>query len=133
MDRTRQIYLDFTPSAVSQTIWVKQYDTYSRFVKVQLMKDNVNFTPENGVKYVFRCQRSDGVAVTEDSITTISGLNRRLVTNLGSGLIQIELNDEALAVPGRCWCDLCLEKDEKTLSTDPFTLEVVWSPAPPDV
>jgi hypothetical protein len=116
-----------------KSIWVKQYDMYSRFIKVQLMKDHVNFTPENGVKFVFRCQRPDGVAITEDSAAYISSLSRYLVTNLGGGLIQIELNDEALAVPGRCWCDLCLEKDEKTLSTDPFVLEVVWSPAPPDV
>lgn len=129
MDYTRQIKLDVNPESVPSVVHIKQGDRYSRFIRIQLMKDGVNFTPESGVKFIFRCQRSDGAAVTEDSTTYITSLGRYLVTNLGSGLIQIELNDDALAVPGRCWCDLCLKKNEQTLSTDPFVMEVVFSPA----
>ena len=64
--------------------------------------------------------------ITEDSTTQIE--SRTLVTDLGGGVIQIELNDDALAVPGRCLCDLCMTKDEQVLSTDLFVIDVVASP-----
>ena len=132
MERTSQIQLDLYPSDPKHTVWVKQYDTYTRFLQIQLTKDGANYVPENGVTFVFRCQRPDGIAVTEDSTTYVSALSRYLVTNQGSGVIQVEIDDDATAVPGRCLCDLCLVKNERVLSTEPFAMEVVGSPAPPD-
>lgn len=126
MDYTKPFRLGLRPNDVPYVVSAKQNDCFTRFLQVQLTRDDINYTPGNGVTYLFRCRRPDGALITEDSTTQIE--SRTLVTDLGNGIIQIELTDDALAVPGRCLCDLCMTKDEQVLSTDLFVIDVVASP-----
>ena len=126
MDYTKPFRLGLRPNDVPYVVSAKQNDCFTRFLQVQLTRDDVNYTPGNGVTYLFRCRRPDGTLITEDSTTQIE--SRTLVTDLGGGIIQIELIDDVLAAPGRCLCDLCMTKDEQVLSTDLFVIDVVASP-----
>ena len=126
MDYTKPFRLGLRPNDVPYVVSAKQNDCFTRFLQVQLTRDDINYTPGNGVTYLFRCRRPDGALIAEDSVTQIE--SRTLVTDLGGGIIQIELIDDALAVPGRCLCDLCMTKDEQVLSTDLFVIDVVASP-----
>ena len=128
MEYTRQIKLDVNPAGVPPVVRIKQGDGYTRFIQAQLMKDGVNYTPESGVRYLFRCQKPDGHAVLEDSIEQDATLHRYLVVNEGYGVIKIELIDQVSTAIGACKCDLCLIKNEQVLSSIPFILEVVASP-----
>ena len=128
MEYTRQIKLDVNATGFPPVVRIKQGDGYTRFIRIQLMKDGVNYTPESGVRFVFRCQKPDGHGVLEDSINEDAELERYLVINQGDGVIQIELVDQVATAVGRCMCDLCLIKSEKILSTIPFVIEVVASP-----
>ena len=116
------------PRGAPPVVRVKQGDGFSRFLQAQLTKDGVNFTPESGVDFIFRCIKPDGHGVLEDSINEDAELERYLVINQGNGVIQIELVDQVATAVGRCMCDLCLIKSEKILSTIPFVIEVVASP-----
>lgn len=128
MEYTTSLKLDMNPRGAPPVIRVKQGDGFSRFLLAQLMKDGVNFTPESGVDFIFRCIKPDGHGVLEDSINEDAELERYLVINQGDGVIQIELVDQVATAVGRCMCDLCLIKSEKILSTIPFVIEVVASP-----
>ena len=128
MEYTKQIQLDVNAIGMPPVVRIKQGDGYSRFIRIQLMKDGVNYTPENGVRFLFRCQKPDGHAVLEDSVAQDPTLQRYLIINQGSGVIQIELIDQVSTAVGTCRCDLCLIKDEKVLSSMPFVIEVIASP-----
>ena len=71
---------------------------------------------------------TDAVKISEAIRAADSGDGVVVLADLGSGIIQIELTDDALAVPGRCLCDLCMTKNEQVLSTDLFVIDVVASP-----
>lgn len=128
LEYTTSLKLDMNPRGAPPVVRVKQGDGFSRFLQAQLTKDGVNFTPESGVDFIFRCIKPDGHGVLEDSINEDAELERYLVINQGNGVIQIELVDQVATAAGRCMCDLCLIKSEKILSTIPFVIEVVASP-----
>ena len=128
LEYTTSLNLDMNPRGAPPVVRVKQGDGFSRFLQAQLTKDGVNFTPESGVDFIFRCIKPDGHGVLEDSINEDAELERYLVINQGNGVIQIELVDQVATAVGRCMCDLCLIKSEKILSTIPFVIEVVASP-----
>lgn len=128
MEYTTSMKLDVNPTGVPPVVRVKQGDGSARLLQIQLQKDGVNWTPESGLAYLFRCQKPDGHAVLEDSLTQDAELERYLVVNQGSGVIQIELIEQTATAVGVCRCDLCLIKDEKVLSTIPFVIEVIASP-----
>lgn len=128
MEYSKSFRLGLRPEDIPQVISVKQYDLFTRFLSIQLTRDGVNYSPESGVAFLFRCRRPDGSVVIKDSAEPDAALGRTLVIHQGGGIIQIELDDEITDVPGRCLCDLCMTKNEQILSTDLFVLDVVASP-----
>ena len=129
MEYTKSLKLDMNPSSVPPVVRAKQGDGFARFIQITLMKDGVTYIPESGITYLFRCEKPDGTGVITDSVTTDPDLGRKLITyNVSTGVIMVELVDQVDAVPGRCKCDLCLQKSEKVLSTIPFVIEVIASP-----
>ena len=128
MEYTNLFKLGMRPSDIPHVVSAKQDDLFTRFLHIQLTRDNVNYVPESGVTIQFRCMKPDGTLIVEDSSIMDSELNRYLVTDLGDGIIRVELSDRALDTPGRCKCDLCLVKNEQVLSTDLFMINVVAHP-----
>ena len=128
MEYTNLFELDLRPSDIPLVVSAKQGDLSTRFLYIQLKRDNVNYVPESGVTIQFRCMKSDGTLFVEDSSVMDSELNRYLVTDQGDGVIMVELSDKALDTPGRCRCDLCMIKNEQVLSTDVFMIDVVAHP-----
>lgn len=129
MEYTKSLKLDMNPSGVPPVVRAKQGDGFARFIQITLTKDGVTYIPESGITYLFRCEKPDGTCIITDSVTTDTDLERKLITyDISTGVIMIELVDQVDAVPGRCRCDLCLQKSEKVLSTVPFVIEVIAAP-----
>ena len=129
MEYTKSLKLDMNPSSVPPVIRVKQGDGFARFVRITLTRDGVTYIPEEGVYFVFRCEKPDGRAVVTDSRTTDPELERKLINvDTSTGVVTVELIDQVDAVVGLCKCDLCLIKAEKVLSTVPFMIEIIASP-----
>ena len=128
MEYTNLFKLGMRPSDTPHVVSAKQNDLFTRFLHIQLTRDYVDYEPEEGVTIQFRCMKPDGALIVEDSSVMDSELNRYLVTDQGGGVIQVELTDSVLDIPGRCKCDLCLIKNEQVLSTDLFVINVVAHP-----
>lgn len=128
MNYTIETRLDIDPGGVPPVVKSKQGDGFARFLKIQLTKDGLNYTPESGVWFMFRCEKPDGHAVIEDSVTPDTELDRYLIVNQGNGIVQVELVDQVSTCAGRCKCDLVLLKNEQILSTIPFVIYVVPAP-----
>ena len=128
MEYINQFSLDLRPSDIPKVVSVKQNDTLSRLLYIQLTMDGNPFVPESGVTYTFRCRKPNGDLVTVDSSTRDAASGQYLVTDAGNGMIHVELTDRAIDMPGRCLCDLCMTSGTQRLSTGLFVLSVIASP-----
>lgn len=128
MDYTKEITLDVNPYGQLPMIRVKQGDASARFIKVTLTKDDEQYIPESGITFLFREHKADGHAVILDSAFIDPELGRYLIVKNNDDTISIELVSQTTTAVGRCDCDLCMLKDDTTLSTIPFVIEVVPAP-----
>ena len=128
VDYINEITLDINLRNEIPVIWTKQGDASVRSVLIHLEKDGVLYTPDSGTTIMFRCQKPDGHGVITDSATIDEETQRYLVIDNQDGTISIELIAQCSAAAGKCYCDICIIKDEKILSTIPFILDVRKSP-----
>lgn len=128
MDYTKEITLDLNPTGQMPMVRVKQGDASARFIKATLTKDDEQYIPESGITFLFREHKPDGHAVILDSAFQDEETGRYLVVKNSDGTISIELVSQTTTAVGRCDCDLCLLKDDTTISTISFVIDVVPAP-----
>lgn len=128
MNYTRSLTLDVNLEGEMPALRVKQSDINSRFVRIRLRKDGEDYSPDSLMQILFRCRKPDGHAVILDSMYEDSEEGRYFVILNNDGTITVELVPQVSAVPGKCYCDICLLKNGKVLSSIPFLISVVPMP-----
>lgn len=112
MQATRSITLDVSQKYLLSPIFAKQVDDGTRFLKIQLTDNGVQIQPESGSTARFR-----GIKPDRHSFDNVSTIN-------SDGTITVELTEQVLAVAGFVKCDVAIVKDEKTLASVNFAIEV---------
>lgn len=128
MEYTQAITLDLNLHNHIPALRVKQGDTETRYIQVTLQKDGADYAPESGTQIFFRCQKPDGYAVLYDSDYIDPDIGRSYVIVDANGIITVELSDQVTAACGKCYCDICLQKDGQILSSLPFLIYVIERP-----
>lgn len=112
MQITNSIVLDVSQSYLVSPIFAKQMDDGTRYIKVQLTNNGTLIQPESGSTARFRGIKLDGHSF--DNVSTINS----------DGTITVELTEQVLAVAGLVKCDVAIVKNEKTLASANFVLDV---------
>ena len=128
MEYIKTITLDVDPRGDIPYLRVKQQDAFSRFIKCVIKKNGTDYTPESGTQILFRCRKPDGHAVILDSLYEDPDEGRYFVVLNADGTVTVELTDQVTVVDGKCFCDLCMMKSGRILSSIPFILYVIPSP-----
>lgn len=103
-------------------VYAKQYDGFSRLINASLVAEESVWEVPTGVSAMIRYAKPDGTVgfydMLEDGATPA-------VTNLGSGLIQIALAQQALTAAGNVMVDVnFFAQDESRLTTLSFVVSV---------
>lgn len=116
MQVTNNISLDFGRAANPPTVYAKQGDISTRYIRITPMLGGNSWTIPDGVSVHFAARKPDGKHV----------FNEQTVSD---GYIIVELTDQTLVVAGKSICDVILTTDDgKILSSQNFFLEVEYSP-----
>ena len=107
----QEINLDFARDTLPITVFAKQYDQESRFVKVKPLNHGQPYELENGVTPRLQLTKSDGHTVLNDA-------------TIESGVIVVELTPQALAAAGVAVAEIGLYKGNALLSSQIFYIDV---------
>lgn len=110
MQFTQNITLDINERNTFKTVYAKQEDNNSRFLKITMTKNGEQITPATGDSAAFRCLKPDGHSCF-DSAT----INQ-------DGTITVELTGQVLAVAGKIHCDVSIINNTRVLSTATFII-----------
>ena len=128
MEFIREITLNLNPDGNIPVVRVKQGDTYTRFIRAQMVWDEDDAPVGAEVTALFRMRKPDGTGVLMDSEHIDSELERYLVIINSDGTVSVEITDQMTSCPGLSACDICLMKGIKVISSTVFVLSVHESP-----
>lgn len=115
---TQSLSLDVAGRNKYKYLYAKQGDTGSRFVKVTMLANGVQITPESGATAKIRALKPDGTGVYNPAT-----INK-------DGTVTAELTSQMLAVKGDVKTDIMLVgKSNEILSTVTFYVQVEEAPA----
>lgn len=115
---TQSLSLDVAGRNKYKYLYAKQGDTGSRFVKVTMLANGVQITPESGATAKIRALKPDGTGVYNPAT-----INK-------DGTVTAELTSQMLAVKGDVKTDIMLVgKNNEILSTVTFYVQVEEAPA----
>lgn len=111
MQTTAQIKLDVASNMSPPTVYAKQLDKSTRYVKATILQNGVPYTIPEGATARIRILKPDGTAVYNTA--TVS-----------SDAVTAELTSQTLAVGGIATAEMGLYKDEQILSTFVFYIRI---------
>lgn len=119
MQLTHSIALDFGRDTLPITIFAKQYDKESRFVKIVPLECGKDYTLESGVTACLQLTKPDGHTVLKTA-------------TIANGVIKVELTEQTLAVAGTAVAEIGLYKGNSLLSSQIFYIEIKRAAYNPD-
>lgn len=111
MQTTTQIKLDVASNMSPPTVYAKQLDKSTRYVKATILQNGVPYTIPEGATARIRILKPDGTAV----------YNTATVSN---NAVTAELTSQTLAVSGIATAEMGLYKDDQILSTFVFYIRI---------
>ena len=111
MQTTAQIKLDVASNMSPPTVYAKQLDKSTRYVKATILQNGVPYTIPEGATARIRILKPDGTAV----------YNTATVSN---NEVTAELTSQTLAVGGIATAEMGLYKDDQILSTFVFYVRI---------
>lgn len=113
---TTDITLDFGKKSNGVTVYAKQGDANSRFIKVIPLYNGQKWNIPEGTQAFFAARKPDGKHIYNEQ-------------TVEDNSILVELTDQTLVVSGRSLCSIVLTSDTGSiLTTQNFNLEVEESP-----
>lgn len=117
---SKQVNLDVAVKNQSQYIVAKQYDSHSRFLKVQLLNDTVKLNINKDATVTINARRPDG-----SSNSFLGSIN-------DDGTLLLPISNWMLEQSGTLRCDVSVVSGEEKLSSTLFSIEVESSANPGD-
>lgn len=116
MRLTTEIKLDLARNGSPPTVWAKQNDSSTRYIRARLLESGADFAVETGVQARIRVLKPDNTAIY--NIAEID------TPETGGTYVDAELTSQALAVPGVAIAEIGLYNGQQILTTFVFYLRV---------
>jgi hypothetical protein len=116
MRLTTEIKLDLARNGSPPTVWAKQNDSSTRYIRARLLESGADFVVETGVQARIRVLKPDNTAIY--NIAEID------TPTAGGTYVDAELTSQALAVPGVAIAEIGLYNGQQILTTFVFYLRV---------
>lgn len=113
MNITQSITLDFGRDTTPITVFAKQNDSKTRFIRIAPLENGKPLTLESGLTARLHLTKADGHTVINDA-----------TINVSDGTITAEFTRQALAAAGTAIAEIGLYKDEALLSSQTFFVNV---------
>lgn len=113
MEYMKDIVVDLSNETYFNYINAVQGDSGSRFVRVIILNNSVQYIPDEETTAILRCKKPDGTFILNDGEIT------------QDGAIIAELTENMLSSVGLCRCEISLYKDGSCLSSAPFIVKVL--------
>lgn len=116
MRLTTDIKLDLARNTSPPTVWAKQNDSSTRYIRARLLESGADLTVEAGVQARIRVLKPDNTAIYNNAT-----IDR---PSAGGTYVDAELTSQALAVPGVAIAEIGLYTGQQILTTFIFYLRV---------
>lgn len=113
MEYMKDIVVDLSNETYFNYINAVQGDSGSRFVRVIILNNSVQYIPDEETTAILRCKKPDGTFILNDGEIT------------QDGAIIAELTENMLSSVGLCRCEISLYKNGNCLSSAPFIVKVL--------
>lgn len=119
MEILQNISLDFGRDTHPITVFAKQFDKKSRYVKITPLNNGQSYTLESGITARLRLTKPDKHTVIDDAV-------------IENGVITVELTEQALTAAGTAVAEIGLYKGSSLLSSQIFYIEIKKAAYNPD-
>lgn len=116
MQLTTEIKLDLARNSSPPTVWAKQNDSGTRYIRAKLLENGADFDVETQVQARIRVLKPDNTAIYNHA-----SIDRSVA---GGTYVDAELTSQALAVAGVAIAEIGLYYGEQILTTFVFYLRV---------
>ena len=116
MRLTTDIKLDLARNGSPPTVWAKQNDSSTRYIRARLLESGADFAVETGVQARIRVLKPDNTAIY--NIAEID------TPETSGTYVDAELTSQALAVPGVAIAEIGLYSEQQILTTFVFYLRI---------